>query len=129
MSLQFFWVAVYDDDTTLPQFEGNGQENLYKDICREKLVRFDLIENQTGEPKVVLHLVEGMRLIHRRRNFIRSDGIRATVWLVGWQETRNGVNFQVINFVFPDGHIETMNRFIGDHALYGAVNLMDAEKS
>jgi len=127
MSLLFFWVAVYQDGTTLPQIDISGRENLYKDIDRERLVRFDLVETTTGEPKVILHLQKGMRLIARRRTFIRNDGQRGVVWLVGWQETKNGINFQVVNFVFPDGHIETINHFVGDHILYGNVILTDDE--
>lgn len=129
MSLQFFWRAVYSDDTELLQLNPDGSENLYRDIDRSKLVRFDLIDFETGYPEVVVHLRPEQRLIVRRRTFKMVNSPEPViVWLVGWQETRSDVNFQVINMVFPDGHVEIVDRFMGDDALYGQINLMDVEK-
>ena len=136
----FSWLAIYNDGTELSQLNPDGSENSYQDIDRKKLVKFQLINNITGLAHVTLHLRKGQQLIHRRRHFIRlnvgsifagkpDDGREdETVWILGFQENRRGVNVQLLLFVFQDGSIEFVDRWKPGHALYGEIKLLDEEK-
>ena len=37
------WIAIYDDNTSLKQFNPDGSENLFKDIQQDKLKEFALV--------------------------------------------------------------------------------------
>lgn len=39
---RFFWVAILDDDSAMLEFTPDGQENMYRDIPREKVKLFGL---------------------------------------------------------------------------------------
>ena len=107
------WKAIYDDGESLSQYNENKTENKYTDIDRSRLVQFILLAD--GVPKIVIHLDNDKRLIYRRRVAIAFSGANAgkqeTVHLVGWQEKKQGVNTQMICFLFEDGHVEIVNRF------------------
>lgn len=113
--LDYVWRAVYQDgegnltDKTLDQYEYGGKENKYADIDRFKLGRFDLI-NKEGKVVFSIYIHQDQRLIFRRRNFIKLDGTRWLVYLVGWQMTffmGNGQekNITSLAYVFPDGSV------------------------
>ena len=54
------WTAIYDDESQLKQFDGNGIEVMFKDINQSKLIRFIVVDEKgeiivntkTGEIKV-----------------------------------------------------------------------------
>jgi hypothetical protein len=123
------WTAFYSDRTSLPQFNDDGSENKFKDIDRAKLICFALYFD--GEMKICLHLGPGMRLIHRRRIAKHVMGPKAgtqdIVYILGWQETRRGVNFQALHFVFEDGHVESTNRFYEKHNWFYPLTLQPWE--
>ncbi len=101
------WQALYNDDKVLKQFNADGTENKYKDIDRYRLRRFDLVSD--GKPVYSVYLHTGQRLIYRRRHFIKANGERWVVYLVGWQltiDTAKGLkNVTSIMYVFPDGTV------------------------
>jgi hypothetical protein len=101
------WKAIYKDDTSLPQYNGDGTENHYQDIDRWKLVRFELHKNNI--PFYALYLHRGQRLIYRMRVFKPLNKPDVIVYMVGWQETietKNGSrNITVINYIHPDGSV------------------------
>lgn len=106
------WRAVYDDDTVLNQFEGEGEnrkENKYKDINRERLVRFDMVNPATGKAHYALYLREGQQLIFRRRTLKKINQPDTVIFLVGYQQTvmanTGPLNQVVINYIHPDGSI------------------------
>jgi len=101
------WKAVYNDDSTLSQFNEDGSENLFRDIDQSKLFKFIvstekgrevIVNTKTGEIKV-----EGVKLDfgygdseHRLIYFRRvrqtlggSSGPTMTEY-VGWQSTIQG---------------------------------------
>jgi len=121
------WRAIYTDGSFLDQYNADGTENKYTSIDRTRLSKFLLLRET--KPVFVLHLRPGQRLIHRRRVSIRlgARAGRETVWIVGFQENRNGVNIQSIAFVFEDGHVELMDRFREDHVLYYPVIFLPEE--
>jgi len=108
--MDYQWIATYRDGNGLPQFNADGSENAYKDIDRDRLAAFVLLTRE-DKPRTVLavHVPEGGRLIFRRRHeqFGNDANTKVTVWVVGCQSTRGGVNSQHIAVLFPDGHVET----------------------
>jgi hypothetical protein len=110
IKLNLTWKAVYEDKTELNQFASNGIENKYKDINREKLVRFDMINTFTGKAIYSIYLRDGKSLIYRRRTLM-TVGIPepVIVYLVGWRETvmtlSGPKNFVTINYIHEDGSI------------------------
>jgi len=113
------WRARYFDNTWLDQ-----GKNTYENIDRKKLASFDIlkdVEDQNAEYQLEqlllrVWLEKGQKLIYRRRVTmdIMGDGqIKSELWLVGYQEKINGTNKQVINYIFPDGHVEQAGKWIG----------------
>jgi len=103
------WAALYDDDTTLEQFNEDNSENLFSSIDQDRLVKFIvraengrevIVNTQTGEIKVNgVKLDFGYgdcehRLIYFRRvrqTLGGSSEPRITEY-VGWQTTIQGSN-------------------------------------
>jgi len=102
------WIAYYRDGTHLRQHE-NGKVNRYGDIDRSKLFAFAIIEEE--KHLLIVHIRKGGRLIYRQRVERRPDGTEFRVWLVGCQHTERGVNSQYVSALFPDGHVEIVDRF------------------
>ena len=135
------WKAIYDDGKSLSQYNGDGTENKYANIDRNKLIQFVLFEKNHliergreriwGDPKIVIHLDNDKRLIYRRRVAIAFSGANAgkqeTVHLVGWQEKKQGINIQMICFLFEDGHIEIVDRFQENHPWFYSVIFLPEE--
>lgn len=140
MSLKYMWKAIYSDGENLEQFNDDGTENRYTDIDRSKITHFILNDSTTGKPKIILHLNPGQQLIHRRRVvqkyalsplFFEKNPeakMKETAYIVGWHENRDGVNVQMLLFVFEDGTVEIMDRWREDHALYSPVILLPEER-
>ncbi len=121
------WKAIYNDGKELPQYNEDGSANQYPSINREKLVQFVFIID--GKPKVIIHLDKNKRLIYRRRVAqALFDKKLKVVYLLGWQETKNGVNQQMICALFQDGHVEVVDGFREDHPWFYSVNFIKEEK-
>lgn len=125
------WNAIYDDGESLSQYnEKNGTENKYTDIDRSRLVQFVLLAD--GTPKIVIHLNENKRLIYRRRIAAAFSGTNAgnqeTVHIAGWQEKKQGVNTQMICFLFEDGHVEIVDKFHENHPWFYSVIFLKEEE-
>lgn len=88
-TLDYHWVVRHKDGSILRQFNEDGSENSFKDIDQKNLNEFHLIPSMQGTLKglksFVLHLDPSQKLIYRRRNYIRSDGERWLVYVLGWQ--------------------------------------------
>lgn len=122
------WEAVYDDGTTVTE------PSSYHDLDRTRLRAFTVYRHMDIEgrgrvsmPALTVQLQPGMRLIHRRRWFQRMGGGKFEVTLVGWQETRDGRNFQCLAYLFPDGRIEMHDRFRDDHVCYRPIEPFASE--
>lgn len=108
---ELYWIAVYEDGKTLPQFEEDGKENKYADIDREKLVRLDVIETATNKAIYCVYIREGQRLIFRRRTLKPLDARKpdVVVFMIGWQMTimtEGGArNITALNYFYADGSI------------------------
>lgn len=123
------WKAIYTDGKSLSQYNG-GVENKYIDIDRDRLLHFILLEDSI--PKIVIPLTNNKRLIYRRRVAVSFSGINAgnteVVYLVGWQEKKQGINTQMICFLFEDGHIEITDRFYINHPWFYPMIFLPEEK-
>ncbi len=132
------WVAYYNDDTHLRQYDDAGKENKYADIDRTRLSSFALYDGgrpdehyETATRKILhLHLDNDQRLIYRRR-VERSVGSDAPIvcYLVGWQQTIEGRNVQSIAYVFEDGTVEVAGRWRdGGHPWFYSVAPVPSEE-
>jgi hypothetical protein len=122
------WRAVYEDGFCLEQFNAQGVEVAkYTDIDRVRLRQFIVIGDD-GKPILVLHLKPPSKLIYRQR-VARSvmTGEETRVVLVGWQETRNGANFQSLTAIFPD-HLEVVDGFDEGHPWLYPVKFLPEEE-
>ena len=120
------WEAVYDNGTSLSQFNPDGSENKYVNIDREKITQFVLYRN--GKPAVVIHLNRNKKLVYRMRRAQDNHGNQEAVYLAGWQEKRNGKNVQMISFLFEDNHIEIVDRFHENHPWFDSINFLPDER-
>lgn len=94
------WRAVYDDGTSLSQYNDDGTENLYADIDRSRLAEFQIIDSDRGRLRHALLLNDPRkRLIWRRRTQTYQDGGSASFHLVGWQITIGDENIQSVTLV------------------------------
>ena len=130
--MNIHWVVKYNDGTRHDSDE-SGEGFKYQDIDRENLVKFIMMDGE--KVLAVLHLNKDCRLIYRRRTLITiNSDVLETVFLFGWQKTvGNGfgqiVNEQVVNVLFEDGHIETVDRFRDDMAWFDVPNLRPEERA
>jgi len=78
-----------------------------------------------------VHLDKDKKLIYRMRHAIAFMGSRAgtkeTVYIIGWQQNRRGVNSQMVCFVFEDGHVEVVDRFREGHPWFYPVTFRAEE--
>lgn len=126
MLKETFWMALYNNGTSLIQYEQDGTENKYTDITRNKLIQFILF--RADKPLVVIHLDSNKKLIYRMRRAMNNKGYEEVVFLAGWQESTNGRNTQMIMFLFEDNHIEIVDRFYEDHLWFYSSNFLPDEK-
>jgi hypothetical protein len=100
------WVAIYNDETFLAQFNEDGSENKYADIDRNRLTHFAML-GEGNKPVLVIEMERPtQKLIYRRRTFMDLVGnIKGVIFLVGWHENINGKSIKVINYIYPDGRI------------------------
>jgi len=119
------WVAVYDGNDTLSQYNEDGSENKYGDIDRERLDRFILLE-ENGEVRIVLNLDASKKLIFRRRTAINLKNERhEVVFIAGFQSDKG----QTILFYFEStGHIELTDGFKEGHQWFYPVNFLPEEE-
>lgn len=107
------WVARYKDSTHV-QYNADGEyQDRYADIVRDKLEYFELwLESNPKQLLVRYHFdTPNKRLIWRRRVYKRNDGSELVIYLVGWQMKVGGENVQSLSVIFPDNHIEVIDRW------------------
>lgn len=124
------WIAVYEDDSVLPQVGEDGEENAYGDIDRSRLTEFRIWNTDTGKLVFVVSLTKDQRLVYRRR--VSMSGVTGEVmwviYLVGWQQTVKGVNVQSLNWLMPDGTIVNTGKYHEETAIFAEVQLLDFEE-
>lgn len=121
------WRANYNDGTSTDQYEGDVKRK-YEDIDRTRLTSFSLFKDNYSAKILTFHLEKDQKLIFRKRVIQTVGETPIDVYLVGWQQNVNGQNIQSIAYVFPNGQIEIMGAWKGDHILFGKVELLDQEQ-
>ena len=104
------WLSIYEDKTTLNQFDEDGKEHLFKEIEESKLKEFALFHNEkviSLFPKQGVFGINGLiyktdlseqdldyRLIHfsRRRKIMGPKGNNENEYFVGFQVNKDGKN-------------------------------------
>lgn len=126
--MQYQWLAIYNDNTALPQYPKEGVENKYVNIRRDKLEKFVVLTREAN-PRVILvaHVPSGGRLIYRQRVEKRIGSPDVRVWIVGCQTTIDGKNNQYISAIFEDGHIETVDRWAEDSRWFRSPHIRPEE--
>ncbi len=115
------WLAVYRDDTTLPEYDGDGRGHGFHEIDQSRLACFLLLPQRPHLASAVVRLCHadgssnGSRLIffRRRDHAIAMSGPHAgqpvgpptTLHVIGYQRTVAGRNVQALTFLFPDGSV------------------------
>ena len=113
------WIATYDDETELRQFDNEG-ENLFSQIDQDKLSIFTV---DCGNHCVALDIESGRvdidgvvlsfgfeelpkRLIYFRRNkkILGGDSNIPPIEFIGWQSTFEGKNIKRMIFINPLNH-------------------------
>lgn len=130
--MEFFWRAVYYDGSTADQYDVKGERVIrgYEDIDRQRLQAFEIREKDTQNLVYRVWLGGDKRLIWRERVYIQRVGgnqYELRIHLVGWQRTVEGRNVQAIAFIFPDGHIELIDRWHEHHEIFHSVTLREQE--
>ena len=124
------WRVLYTDGSSLFQYTEGEENKKYTDIDRSRLKEFSLFVN--GARRITIPFDKNKRLVYRKRvaqDFAgTTQGQKREVYIVGWQEKRNGHNIQSLSFLFEDGHIEEMDRFNKNHPLFYSVNFIKEEK-
>jgi len=133
------WRAIYNNDPENQEFlnekDPDGKPHLFKDINRDRLIAFQII-NPQNIAICQVKLGEGKRLIFARRNLItvgqlfkETGGVKIPIptkshqiiIILGWQKTVNGVNTKAIFYLLPDGRIE-MDDVWREDSLHSKVN-------
>lgn len=127
--MPYDWVAVYEDGSTLEQYNEDGSENRYADIQRKRVTEFHLRSRTQNRTLLAVEITAEDRLIYRRRNSMNgvSGEKNWTIFMVGWQKTLGGRNVQSINWIFPDGSIINTGRFQENHPLFYGIQWLAEE--
>lgn len=99
---RWWWLAVYDDGTTLEQFDRDGYFHKFAEIDWARLSSFGLVSEDL--PSITILWREGMKPIHFYRNYILDLGgqnIRTKLYCIGYQ---NGAE-KCLFVVMPDNSV------------------------
>lgn len=127
------WRAIYNDGTSLSQYDSEGKANGYQNIDRTKLVAFEVyipngdVKSVNGELEPKDKILFKLHLEPEQRLVCRILGIKTVfaatgkdvkpddhIFMVGWQQNVNGKNIQSIAYVYADGHVEQAGKWIGN---------------
>lgn len=119
------WRARYSDGSYLDQIDGTS---VYPTINRKALAAFDILdldrhkdwsdqEKKSDKYQLVFRMwiEKGQTLIYRYRPRISIvTGKKVSeFWMIGHKQKINGRDVQVINYIFPDGHVEQAGKWLG----------------
>jgi hypothetical protein len=102
-SEQWKWIAVYNDGTSLSQFDDTDKSfHQFKEIDQTKLASFMMVCD--NRPAVTLLFLPGMKLIHFYRNIhLDMGGADVYVKLYCFGYERNGM--KVITVIMPNNSV------------------------
>ena len=100
------WVEVYPGNV-VTQFDSNGVSRHFDDIDQDSLIKIVMMHRDPYK-NITIPLLEGMRLIHfyRVQKTLSPEGNTTTRYpVVGYQVTKNNINFKVMMLLVDDGQI------------------------
>ena len=98
------WIEVYNDGNVIFQFNENGSRH-FKDIKQENLKMF-ILRHFTGKEFALIPSEDNWRLIHFYRVKQQLGRVVDRYPMVGYQETKDGINFKVLFKLHDNGIIE-----------------------
>jgi len=108
------WEAVYNDGTSLKQFDDNGYFHRFAEIDQSKLHVFIMHNKEIDKQFVLLFAPQAMKLKHYYRNYILKVGTpeesRHRAYIFGWEKTKkdeNGMTDKFIVMIFDNEFIIT----------------------
>lgn len=106
---RFVWIAFYNDNTSLSQFDTDTQTyHYFREIEQSKLMVFRILDTSNNQTYDLQFDPSTMKLIHFYRTLVvkgaSTTNIRITCF--GY-ETDAGV---LINVILPDGRLITTNK-------------------
>lgn len=108
------WVEVYKNGAVIAQYDEQGKTRHFDDIDQNELDQFLMVHQ--SHQTLTIPMVSGRRLIHFFRNYKQYD-FSGTLSeelkhfrfpVVGYQITKNDINFKVLLGLYPDGYIEVL---------------------
>jgi hypothetical protein len=138
MRLKYEWRAIHADGSVTDEIDYVTQKPIpITTIFMKPLKMVQLIDTETDEVKITIHINKGQKPIIRRRwthHFRLDTGeqTRIPVWFIGkhWKiKTVDGPrNVQILLLVHENGYVEALDRWRDEHPLYHPVNLMKEEQ-
>lgn len=109
------WQVVLKDGTVIDYNKDFKFNKDNKDFANIKT--FTLLPQDKSVARISLNLPEGSRLIYFRRMIGNTGNIfpKFHINMIGWQITTDNTNLKFINYIFPDGTIESSD---GDEPAY-----------
>lgn len=109
------WQAVLGNGTVIDNNKDFKFNKDNKDFANIKT--FTLLPQDKSVARMSVNLPEGSRLIYFRRMVGNTGNIfpKFHINMIGWQTTANNTNLKFINYIFPDGTIESSD---GDEPIY-----------
>ena len=126
MDFEINWKAIYKNKTK--KQHNSKEKSKYTDIDRQDL---EAIEVYLKDKLIFTQKINGnKRLIMRYRvkQNMMNQNDSSYVFMIGWQKTNNEKNTQEINYIYPNGIIETAGKWDNSKAMYSKPTLRVEEK-
>ena len=105
---RFVWIAFYNDNTSLSQFDTDTQTyHYFREIEQSKLIVFRILDTSNNQTYDLQFDPSTMKLIHFYRTLVVKGAATTQIRLTCFgYETKGGV---VINVLLPDSRLITTN--------------------
>ena len=113
--MQYRWQALLKDGRLRTEPED------YHSLDRSNVGEFGLID-ESGNTVVKILCTPDRTFFHRRRGFIKP-AFSTEVRIIGYWSADDFLGL----WVWPNGKVETLKAFIGDHVVYGKIDLFESE--
>lgn len=123
----YWWLAEYKDGSVVRQHNDDGSIVSADSIDRDKLKAFSLMNG--ADCVVKLHILEGEKLVYRRRVEQSVGGPERACHIIGTRKYlgHDGDIAQSTLFVFEGGGIEMISDFQENHPWFYEPKLRDFE--
>ena len=96
------WVAIYNDNTIIHQFDHEGIFHQLKEVDQAQLNIFRMMNAETGQT-IDIDWHPARKLIHFYRNMILENGtVRYRLYVFGYETQIAGTTHKVLMVILPD---------------------------